>query len=36
MFIKEIMTRDVITISPDASLKEAGEIFKKKESAACP
>jgi len=36
MYIKEIMTRDVITISPDASLKEVGELFKTKRISGTP
>lgn len=30
MLIKDIMTKDVITVSPDASLKEIGSIFREK------
>ena len=36
MQVKEIMTKDVITVSPDASLKEAGEIFKEKRISGAP
>ena len=36
MFIKDIMTKDVITISPDTSLKEIGEIFKEKRISGIP
>lgn len=36
MFIKEIMTKDVITVSPDASLKEVGSIFKEKRISGVP
>jgi CBS domain-containing protein len=36
MFIKEIMTKDVITVSPDASLKEVGSIFKEKRISGAP
>ena len=36
MFIKDIMTKSVITISPDTSLKEVGEIFKEKRISGIP
>ena len=36
MFVKEIMTKEVITISPDASLKEIGEILKEKRISGIP
>jgi len=36
MLIKEIMTKDVISVSPDASLKEVGEIFKEKRISGVP
>jgi CBS domain-containing protein len=36
MFISEIMTKDVITISPDASLKEIGLIFKEERISGIP
>jgi len=29
MLLKDLMTKEVICISPEASLKEAGEVFKK-------
>lgn len=36
MFVKEIMTKEVITVSPDASLKEIGEILKEKRISGIP
>ncbi|MDD2689854.1 MAG: CBS domain-containing protein [Candidatus Omnitrophica bacterium] len=36
MLIKELMTRDVITVSPDATLKEVGKIFKEKRISGVP
>jgi len=36
MFIKEIMTKDVITVTPDASLEEVGSIFKEKRISGAP
>lgn len=36
MFVREIMTKDVITVSPDASLKEVGEILKEKRISGIP
>ena len=36
MLVKEVMTKDVITLSPDTSLKEAGEIFKEKRISGAP
>jgi len=36
MFVKEIMTKEVITVSPDASLKEVGEILKEKRISGIP
>ena len=36
MFIKDIMTKSVITISPDTSLREVGEIFKEKRISGIP
>lgn len=36
MLVKEIMTKDVITVSPDASLKEVGLIFKEKRISGVP
>ena len=36
MLIKDIMTKSVITISPDTSLKEVGEIFKEKRISGIP
>jgi CBS domain-containing protein len=36
MLLKEVMTKDVITISPDASLKEAGQILKTKRISGLP
>jgi CBS domain-containing protein len=36
VLIKEIMTKNVITVSPDASLKEIGKIFKEKRISGAP
>ncbi len=36
MLIKEIMTKDVITVSPDTTLKEVGKIFKEKRISGVP
>ena len=36
MFVKEIMTKNVITVSPDASLKDVGEILKEKRISGVP
>lgn len=36
MFIGDIMTRDVITVSPETPLKTAGEIFKEKRISGMP
>jgi len=36
MLISEIMTKDVVTISPDASLKELGSVFKEKRISGIP
>lgn len=36
MQVKDIMTSPVITVSPDASLKEVGEIFKQKRISGVP
>jgi len=36
MFVKEIMTKDVVTVSPDASLKETGKIFMEKRISGAP
>jgi CBS domain-containing protein len=36
MLVKEIMTKNVITVSPDASLKEVGIIFKEKRISGVP
>jgi CBS domain-containing protein len=36
MLVTEIMTKDVITISPDASLKDIGLIFKEKRISGIP
>jgi len=36
MFVKEIMTREVITVLPDDSLKKLGEIFKEKRISGIP
>lgn len=36
MFVKEIMTKNVITVSPEASLKEVGVIFKEKRISGVP
>jgi len=36
MLIKEIMTKDVITVSPDTSLKEVGKILKEKRISGVP
>jgi len=36
MLVKEIMTREVITVSPDDSLKNVGEILKEKRISGLP
>ncbi len=36
MLIKDIMTKNVITVSPDASLKEVGTILKEKRISGIP
>jgi len=36
MFIKDMMTRDVITVSPDTSLKEVGQMLKEKRISGVP
>jgi CBS domain-containing protein len=36
MLVRELMTKNVITISPEASLKEAGELFKEKRVSGLP
>ncbi len=36
MKVKDIMTRDVISISPDASLRDAGKIFREKRISGVP
>jgi predicted transcriptional regulator len=36
VLLKEMMTKDVITISPDASLKEAGQMLKTKRISGLP
>jgi CBS domain-containing protein len=36
MFVEEIMTRDVITVSPNTPLKTVGEIFKEKRISGMP
>ncbi len=36
MLVKDIMTKDVITVSPDTSLKEIGRIFKEKRISGTP
>lgn len=36
MFIKDIMTRNVITVTPDTSLKEVGRILKEKRISGVP
>ncbi len=36
MFIKDMMTRNVITVSPDTSLKEVGHILKEKRISGIP
>jgi len=36
MLIKEIMTKNVVTVLPDASLKEIGKIFKEKRISGVP
>ncbi len=36
MFVREIMTRDVVTVSPDTSLKEAGKMLKEKKISGIP
>jgi CBS domain-containing protein len=36
MLVTEIMTKDVITVSPDASLKDVGELLKEKRISGVP
>jgi predicted transcriptional regulator len=36
MLVREMMTKDVITVSPDASLKTIGKIFKEKRISGAP
>ena len=36
MLVTEIMTKDVITVSPDASLKDVGEILKERRISGVP
>lgn len=36
MLVKEIMTKNVITVSPDTSLKEVGKILKEKRISGIP
>jgi len=36
MLVKEMMTKDVITVSPDTSLKEVGKILKEKRISGLP
>jgi len=36
MLVKEIMAKDVITVSPDTSLKEVGKILKEKRISGVP
>ena len=36
MLLRDIMTRDVISISDEATLKEAGEVFKKSRISGLP
>ena len=36
VYLKDMMTKDVICISPDATLKEAGEVFKKNRISGVP
>jgi CBS domain-containing protein len=36
MFVEELMTRDVITVNPETSLREAGEIMKEKRISGMP
>jgi len=36
MLVKDIMTKGIITIAPEASLKEAGELFKQKRISGLP
>ncbi len=36
MFVEEIMTKEVITVSPNTPLKEVGELFKEKRISGMP
>lgn len=36
MLVKELMTKDVITVSPQTTLKEVGKIFKEKRISGVP